>query len=134
MKPSILDTNVVIDILERRHPTRNILNRIREKQISPVLCSTVFFELKKVRGLEKAEVMRRLNKKVGKKCIVIPAEPERLDMYAKRLVRRHANTHAGDSHILMLCRISNYMLITRDREMRLCAGKIGVKALHPKTV
>ena len=132
--PTVLDTNVIIDILENRSHGRRLVRSIRGKQIRLVVCETVLRELRRVRELSKDAVLTDLEKLFGRERIVFSDPPKDLKTHAKELERRYEMAHNGDVHILAQCRMDGCALITRDWNMRQVASMMGVLVFHPKHV
>ena len=134
MMPTVLDTNVVIDILENRSNSRKLARAIRGKQVRLVVCRTVLRELQRVRRWSEDVVLAGLARVFGRERIVISDPPKGLKKYAKDLEHQYEMAHNGDVHILAQCRMDGCALITRDRNMRRVADYVGVQAFHPKHV
>ena len=134
MMPTVLDTNVVIDILENRSYNRKMVRAIRGKQIRLVVCETVLRELRRVRKWSEDVVLAGLEEAFGRERIVVSDPPKDLLTHAKELERRYEMAHNGDVHILAQCRMDGCALITRDGNMRQVASMMGVLVFHPKHV
>ena len=132
MMPTMLDTNVIIDILENRSHSRKLVRAIRGKQVRLVVCETVLRELRRVREWSEDVVLTGLEELFGRKRIVVSDPPKDLKTHAKELERRYEMAHNGDVHILAQCRMDGCALITRDGNMRQVASMIGVLVFHPK--
>ena len=134
MMPTVLDTNVVIDILENRSHNRKLVRAIRGKQVRLVVCETVLRELRRVRKWSEDVVLAGLEEVFGRERIVVSDPPKDLLTHARELERRYEMAHNGDVHILAQCRMDGCALITRDGNMRQVASMMGVLVFHPKHV
>lgn len=134
MMPTVLDTNVVIDILENRSHNRKMVRAIRGKQVRLVVCETVLRELRRVRKWSEDVVLAGLEEAFGRGRIVVSDPPKDLLTHARELERRYEMAHNGDVHILAQCRMDGCALITRDGNMRQVASMMGVLVFHPKHV
>ena len=134
MMPTVLDTNVVIDILENRSHSRKLVRAIRGKQVRLVVCETVLRELRRVRKWSEDVVLAGLEEAFGRGRIVVSDPPKDLLTHARELERRYEMAHNGDVHILAQCRMDGCALITRDGNMRQVASMMGVLVFHPKHV
>ncbi len=131
---TILDTNVVIDIIEAPSRAQKMRAGIRGKQVRFVVCDTVLRELRRVRRWSADAVLAGLEKVLGRSRVVVSDPPEGLVPYAAELRRRYEMAHNGDVHILAQCRIAGCALLTRDGKMRQVASMVGVLAFHPEHV
>lgn len=132
MMPTVLDTNVVIDILENRSHNRKLVRVIRGKQVRLVVCETVLRELRRVRKWSEDVVLAGLEEAFGRGRIVVSDPPKDLLTHARELERQYEMAHNGDVHILAQCRMDGCALITRDGNMRQVASMMGVLVFHPK--
>lgn len=132
MMPTVLDTNVVIDILENRSHNRKLVRAIRGKQVRLVVCETVLRELRRVRKWSEDVVLAGLEEAFGRGRIVVSDPPKDLLTHARELERQYEMAHNGDVHILAQCRMDGCALITRDGNMRQVASMMGVLVFHPK--
>lgn len=132
MMPTVLDTNVVIDILENRSHNRKMVRAIRGKQVRLVVCETVLRELRRVRKWSEDVVLAGLEEAFGRGRIVVSDPPKDLLTHARELERQYEMAHNGDVHILAQCRMDGCALITRDGNMRQVASMMGVLVFHPK--
>lgn len=134
MLQTLLDTCVVVDILEQPSKGHKILRSIRDKQVMFVVNETVLRELRRIRRWSADVVLTKLGAIFGKRITVISKSPEGLLARADKLKRKYELTHNGDVHILAQCRMSGYALVTRDGNMRRVAFMMGVPAFHPKHI
>ena len=134
MMQTMLDTCVVVDILEQPSTAQKILRAIKSKQVALVVNETVLRELRRIRRWSVEVVSSKLGAIFGNRITVISESPEGLTDRAAKLKHQFELTHNGDVHILAQCRMSGYALITRDRNMRKVASMMGVLAFHPKHV
>lgn len=132
MMLTVLDTNVVIDILENRSHNRKLVRAIRGKQVRLVVCETVLRELRRVRKWSEDVVLAGLEEAFGRGRIVVSDPPKDLLTHARELERQYEMAHNGDVHILAQCRMDGCALITRDGNMRQVASMMGVLVFHPK--
>lgn len=132
MMLTVLDTNVVIDILENRSHNRKLVRAIRGKQVRLVVCETVLRELRRVRKWSEDVVLAGLEEAFGRGRIVVSDPPKNLLTHARELERQYEMAHNGDVHILAQCRMDGCALITRDGNMRQVASMMGVLVFHPK--
>ena len=134
MLQTLLDTCVVVDILEQPSRGHKILRSIRDKQVMFVVNETVLRELQRIRRWSTDVVMNKLGAIFGNRIAVVSQSPEGLMARAAKLKRQFELTHNGDVHILAQCRMSGYALVTRDGNMRRVASMMGVLAFHPKHI
>ena len=131
---TVLDTNVIIDILENRSYSKKVVRAIRSKQVRLVVCETVLRELQRVRQWSENVVLARLEEAFGRERITVSDPPQDLRAHADKLKSLYEMAHNGDAHILAQCRMNGCALITRDGKMRQVADMMGVQVFHPKYI
>ena len=132
MNKTVLDTNVIIDVLEKPGVAETIRCGLRGKSIKLVVCEMVLHELKRVRAWSRQRVVDGLESAFGKKRILVSTSPADIKDKARLIRYKFELAHAGDDCILAQCQMYGWMLLTRDRKMRMIATVLGILAFSPQ--
>jgi len=129
----VLDSCVVIDILEKPKVAKGIKARLKGKSIKIVLCDVVLGEINRVRGLSPDKVITKVSSLLGKK-ISISQIDDTQKSNATQITEQFQICHNGDNKILSLCQAKDFVLVTFDRMLLKASQFIGVAAFHPSMV
>jgi len=129
----VLDSCVVIDILEKPKVAKGIKARLKGKSIKIVLCDIVLREVNRVRGLSPDKVIAKVSSLLGKK-ITISQIGDAEKSNAIQITEQFQICHNGDNKILSLCQAKDFVLVTFDRMLLKASQFIGVAAFHPSMV
>jgi len=129
----VLDSCVVIDILEKPKVAKGIKARLKGKPIKIVLCDVVLGEVNRVRGLSPDKVIAKVSSLLGKK-ITLSKIDDSQKSNAVQITEQFQICHSGDNKILSLCQAKDFVLVTFDRMLLKASQFIGVAAFHPSMV
>jgi len=129
----VLDSCVVIDILEKPKVAKGIKARLKGKSIKIVLCDVVLCEVNRVRGLSPDKVIAKVSSMLGKKITISQIDDAEKSNAAK-ITEQFQICHNGDNKILSLCQAKDFVLVTFDRMLLKASQFIGVAAFHPSMV
>lgn len=126
----VLDSCVVIDILEKPQVASRLRANFRGKSIKIILCDVVLGEVYRVRGIVPDKVITKVSQILGRKVEVSAIEQSNLTD-AVQLTSQFQICHNGDNKILSLCRAQDFILVTFDRMLLKTCQFVGVAAFHP---
>ena len=129
----VLDSCVVIDILEKPKVARGLKSRLRGKSVKIVLCDVVLGEVNRVRGITPDKVIGKISLLLGKKITLSSIDDDQKSN-AKQITEQFQICHNGDNKILSLCQAKDFVLVTFDRMLLKASQFIGVAAFHPSMV
>lgn len=129
----VLDSCVVIDLMEGRSAGHTLRAGLRGKSVSIVLCDVVLDEVRRVRGWGQNRIVRSISRLLGRR-IEITRVPRDQMQEARRIREQYSTCHRGDDLILCLCRLRTFVLVTFDRMLLQTCGFVGVAAFHPSSV
>ena len=124
----VLDSCVVIDVIEKPKIASRLKASLRGKSVKIVLCDTVLSEVYRVRGYIAQYVISKISKILGRD-IELSAMGD--DNLAITITNQFQICHNGDNKILSLCQSKNFVLITFDRMLLKTCQFVGVAAFHP---
>lgn len=124
----VLDSCVVIDVIEKPKVAFNLKAKLKGKQIRIVLCDTVLNEVYRVRGLSSQIVIERISKILGRQI-----ERSKIDEQnnSDEITKQFQICHNGDNKILSLCQAKDFVLVTFDRALLRASEFGGVAGFHP---
>ena len=128
----VLDTCVVIDIIEKPKIASGLKARLRGKSVNIVLCDVVLDEVRKVRGLMPHTVVEKIAKLLGKKVLLTAVTAEH-KAQAVKLTEQFQICHNGDNNILSLCKARDFILVTFDRMLLKASQFVGIAVFSPFT-
>ena len=126
----VLDSCVVIDILEKPKVASGLKARLRGKSITVVLCDVVLQEVQRVRGLSPQVIIEKISKILGRK-IELEEIDEQNKTAAEQITNQFQTCHNGDNKILSLCQAKDFVLVTFDKILLKACSFVGVAAFHP---
>ena len=124
----ILDSCVVIDLIEKPKVASRLKAGLRGKSVKIVLCDVVLSEVYRVRGYVPQIVVSKISKILGRTVELSAMED---DDAAVAITNQFAICHNGDNKILSLCQARDFVLITFDRMLLKTCQFVGVAAFHP---
>ena len=129
----VLDSCVVIDIIEKPKVASQLKAKFRGKSISIILCDVVLNEVRCVRGLLSQEIVSKVRRLLGRK-VKLTSSTVQDGINAQSLTEQFAICHNGDNKILSMCQSRNFILVTFDRMLLKACSFVGVVAFHPSMV
>ena len=126
----VLDSCVVIDLIEKSKFTHKFKKAIKGKQVSIILCDTVLDEVKRVRGLEAEQIVAKITQILNKKIEIENTTKEQRSE-AEQISTQYSICHAGDNVILSMCKLRDFVLVTLDRMLLRTCEFTGVVGFHP---
>ena len=129
----VLDSCVVIDILEKPGLPEKMRAGFRGKPIRIVLCDVVLQEVARVRGFSARHVIQRISMLL-KRQVDVARITEEQDAAARQVTERYQTCHSGDNRILSICRANDYVLVTFDRMLLRASEWIGIAVFHPSRI
>ena len=126
----VLDSCVVIDILEKPQVASRLKANFRGKSIKIILCDVVLGEVYRVRGIIPNRVIAKISQKLGRKVEISEIDQSNL-AEAVQLTGQFQICHNGDNKILSLCKARDFILVTFDRMLLKACQFVGVAAFHP---
>ena len=127
-----LDSNVVIDIIEKPKVASRLKANLRGKSVNIVLCDVVLDEVRKVRGLMPHTVVEKITKLLGKK-VQLTIVTEEHKAQALQLTEQFQICHNGDNKILSLCKARDFILVTFDKMLLKASQFVGIAVFSPFT-
>ena len=128
----VLDSCVVIRLIEDGGFASKLRNALRGKPARLVLCDVVLSEVWRVRRIaaDRAEsaVSARLGKKVERSSVADGQKP-----LAESVTARYQFCHRGDNLILAMCMQRGFVLLTSDRMLLRACEFVGITAFRPGT-
>ena len=128
----VLDSCVVIDIIEKPKVASGLKANLRGKSVNIILCDVVLDEVRKVRGLLPPVVITKITKLLGKKVQLDTVTAEHKEQ-ALQLTEQFQICHNGDNKILSLCKARDFILITFDRMLLKASQFVGIAVFSPFT-
>ena len=128
----VLDSCVVIDIMEKPKIASIIKSRLRGKSVKIILCDVVLGEVKRVRGYRPKKIISVVSKLLGKKIELSNIDKTNVEN-ARQISNQFQICHNGDNKILSLCQAKNFVLMTFDRMLLKTCQFLDVTAFNPLT-
>jgi len=128
----VLDTCVVIDIIEKPKVASRLKANLRGKSVSIILCDIVLDEVRRVRGLLPSVVIAKITKLLGKK-VQLDIVTEEHKAQALQLTEQFQICHNGDNKILSLCKARDFILVTFDKMLLKASQFVGILVFSPFT-
>ena len=126
----VLDSCVVIDLMEKKCLARKIRALLRGKSVKIILCDVVLNEVQKVRRFSVDQIISQITRLVGKN-VTVSFTDDNQRAIADSITFQYQMCHNGDNLILALCQTKNYVLLTFDRMLLQTCGFVGVAAFRP---
>ena len=124
----VLDSCVVIDIMEKPKVASKLKANLRGKSAKIILCDVVLSEVYRVRGYAAKYVIAKISKILGREIELSAMED---DNSAVAITDQFQICHNGDNKILSLCQAKDFVLVTFDRMLLKTCQFVGVAAFHP---
>jgi len=128
----VLDSCVVIDIIEKPKVASQLKAKFRGKSISIILCDVVLNEVRCVRGLLSQEIVSKVSRLLGRK-VKLTSSTVQDGINAQSLTEQFAICHNGDNKILSMCQSRNFILVTFDRMLLKASQFVGIQVFSPFT-
>ena len=128
----VLDTCVVIDIIEKPKVASRLKANLRGKSVNIILCDIVLDEVRRVRGLLPPVVIAKITKLLGKK-VQLTIVTEEHKAQALQLTEQFQICHNGDNKILSLCKARDFILVTFDKMLLKASQFVGIAVFSPFT-
>ncbi len=128
----VLDSCVVIDIIEKPKVASQLKAKFRGKSLTIILCDVVLNEVRCVRGLLVQEIVSKISRLLGRKVLLTSASIED-ETNAQSLTEQFAICHNGDNKILSLCQSRNFILVTFDKMLLKASQFVGIQVFSPFT-
>ena len=126
----VLDSCVVIDIIEKPRVASRLKSNLRGKPVKIVLCDVVLDEVRRVRGLAPSVIVQKIARLLGKKVQLTAVTSDHLED-AKQLTEQFQICHNGDNKILSLCKAKNFILVTFDKMLLKASQFVGIAVFSP---
>lgn len=126
----VLDSCVVIDVIEKKGIASRLRASLRGKSVRLVLCDVVLNEVRRVRGLDAAAVVSGVSRAIKRDVILASVENPHREI-AESTTHKYEFCHRGDNLILALCQAKEFILLTFDRMLLRACDVVGVMAFHP---
>jgi len=121
----VLDSCVVIDIIEKPTVASKLKASFRGKSISIILCDVVLDEVRRVRGILPQVTVQKIGTLLGRK-VKLTATTAEDESNAMQLTEQFAICHNGDNKILSLCQSRNFILVTFDKMLLKASQFVGI--------
>ena len=128
----VLDSCVVIDIIEKPKVASQLKAKLKGKSISIILCDVVLNEVRRVRGLLSQEIVSKVNSLLGRK-VKLTSSTIQDNENAVSLTEQFQICHNGDNKILSLCQSRNFILVTFDKMLLKASQFVGIQVFSPFT-
>ena len=128
----VLDSCVVIDIIEKPKVASRLKSNLRGKPVKIVLCDVVLDEVRHVRGLMPQVIVQKITRLLGKK-VQLTAVTAKHQEDAIQLTEQFQICHNGDNKILSLCKAQNFILVTFDKMLLKASQFVGIAVFSPFT-
>ncbi len=128
----VLDSCVVIDIIEKPKVASQLKAKLKGKSISIILCDVVLDEVRHVRGLFSQEIVNKISTLLGRK-VKLTSTTDEDKTNAESLTEQFAICHNGDNKILSLCQSRNFILVTFDKMLLKASQFVGIAVFSPFT-
>jgi len=122
----VLDSCVVIDIIEKPKVASQLKAKFRGKSISIILCDVVLNEVRHARGLFPQEVISKVGTLLGRK-VKLTSTTDEDKANAISLTEQFTICHNGDNKILSLCQSRNFVLVTFDKMLLKASQFVGIQ-------
>ena len=122
----VLDSCVVIDIIEKPKVASQLKAKFRGKSINIILCDVVLNEVRHARGLFPQEIISKISTLLGRK-IKLTSTTDEDKTNAISLTEQFAICHNGDNKILSLCQSRNFILVTFDKMLLKASQFVGIQ-------
>ena len=129
----VLDSCVVIDIIEKPKVASQLKAKLKGKSISIILCDVVLEEVRRARGLFPQEIISKVITLLGRK-VKLTSTTDEDKANATSLTEQFQICHNGDNKILSMCQSRNFILVTFDKMLLKASQFVGVAAFHPSMV
>ena len=126
----VLDSCVVIDVMEKPRASSMLRGRLRGKQVTIILCDIVLGEVARVRGYGPERIAARISDRLGKRVRRYNSSSGDV-AGAQQITEQIRGCHDGDNRILRMCQARDYVLVTADRMLLRACEFVGVAAFHP---
>jgi rRNA-processing protein FCF1 len=104
--------------------------RLRGKAIKVILCDRVLREVQKVRGYLPKDILQKIMN-ILKRPIERVRINDRENSNAQNITKQYRICHQGDNGILSLCQSREFILVTKDKKLRMASEMKGVPVFHP---
>ena len=121
----VLDSCVVIDIIEKPKVASKLKASFRGKSISIILCDVVLNEVRRVRGILPHVTVQKIGVLLGRK-VKLTATTLQDETDAEQLTEQFSICHNGDNKILSLCQSRNFILVTFDKMLLKASQFVGI--------
>jgi len=128
----VLDSCVVIDIIEKPKAASQLKAKLKGKSISIILCDVVLNEVRRVRGILPQVVVSKISTLLNRKVKLTSSSIEDNEN-AQSLTEQFAICHNGDNKILSLCQSRNFILVTFDKMLLKASQFVGIQVFSPFT-
>jgi len=128
----VLDSCVVIDIIEKPKVASQLKAKLKGKSISIILCDVVLNEVRRVRGLLPQVIVSKITRLLGRK-VLLTSSTVQDNEDAQSLTEQFAICHNGDNKILSLCQSRNFILVTFDKMLLKASQFVGIQVFSPFT-
>ena len=128
----VLDSCVVIDIIEKPKVASRLKSNLRGKSVNIVLCDVVLDEVRHVRGLMPQVIVQKITQLLGKK-VQLDIVTEEHKAQALQLTEQFQICHNGDNNILSLCKARDFILVTFDKMLLKASQFVGIAVFSPFT-
>ena len=126
----VLDSCVVIDIMEKSKTASGLKARLRGKSVRIILCDVVLGEVYRVRGYLPEKVTAKVSSLLGRKAKLFKISKDNISN-ARQITGQFQICHNVDNKILSLCQAHDFVLVTFDRMLLRASQFVGIAAFHP---
>jgi hypothetical protein len=128
----VLDSCVVIDIIEKPKVASKLKASFRGKSINIILCDVVLNEVRRIRGILPQVTVSKIATILGRK-VKLTSTTTQDETNAVQLTEQFAICHNGDNKILSLCQSRNFILVTFDKMLLKASQFVGIAVFSPFT-
>jgi hypothetical protein len=128
----VLDSCVVIDIIEKPKVASKLKASFRGKSINIILCDIVLNEVRRVRGILPQVTVSKITSLLGRK-VKLTTTTIQDETDAVQLTEQFAICHNGDNKILSLCKARDFILVTFDKMLLKASQFVGIAVFSPFT-
>ena len=129
----VLDSCVVIDIIEKPKVASRLKASLRGKSVNIILCDIVLEEVNRVRRITPETIITKITNILKRKIILSKITIEE-KIYALKISEQFQICHNGDNEILSLCKTKDFILVTFDKMLLKASEFIGIQVFSPFTV
>ena len=129
----VLDSCVVIDIIEKPKVASRLKASLRGKSVNIILCDIVLEEVSRVRKITPETIITKITNILKRKIILSKITIEE-KIYALKISEQFQICHNGDNKILSLCKTKDFILVTFDKMLLKASEFIGIQVFSPFTV